>query len=110
MAINLTKDADKLICLIYKEYLRRRAAGSGKKEAANFMDSDRTGEAFSDFPDCDLQETLNELKDAGLIKIFIYGDFELDTSGVIYMEQRFPNGVSQVLEWLAKIKSAIPFA
>ena len=110
MAIQLTKDADKLICLIYKEFLIRRENGTPKRQAKDFPESHCLPDSFlSEFSEEDLNDTLLELKNAGLVKVFIYGNFQLEDRGIIYMEQRFPNGVAQVLDWLGKIKSAIPF-
>lgn len=110
MEVILTKNADKLICLIYKEYLRRCSNGVAKAQAVNFDVGGENCDAFNDFPKQDFSATLRELKDAGMLKVYIYDDFKLEPAGIIYMEQRFPNGISQVLDWLAKLKNAIPFA
>lgn len=110
MEINLTKDADKAICLIYKEYLSRRKSGSPKKVAKDFSARDHWPESFSsEFGFCDFLETLDELKSEGFIKRYMGGGFQLEDLGIVYMEERFPNGIAQVLDWLGKIKSAIPF-
>ena len=111
MGIQLTKDADKLICLIYKDFLTRRKNGVSKGAARDFPEPSQLPAAFlSELSVEDISETLLELKKAGFVKVFIYGDFQLEDSGIIYMEQRFPNGISQVLDWMGKVKSAIPFA
>lgn len=41
---------------------------------------------------------------------FIYDGFCLNDEAIIYMENRFKNGASEVLDWLGKVRSAIPFA
>ena len=111
MEINLTKDADKAICLIYKEYLSKRNSGIPKKVAKDFSSRDQWPDSFSsELGFLDFLETLNELKADGFVKRFIGGGFQLEDAGIIYMEQRFPNGIAQVLDWLGKIKSVIPFA
>ncbi len=108
--VNLTKDADKLICLIYKEFLKRRENGLAKRQAKDFGDPKDWPRSFSEeFSIDDISDTLSELKRTGFIRLYINDGFRLEDTGVIYMEQRFPNGVSQVLEWLGKMKSAIPF-
>ena len=94
MEIQLTKDADKLICLIYNDYLNKREAGMSKSSA----------KAYAERAD------LRELKSAGLVRSYSYSGFALSDNGIVYMEKRFPRGISQVLDWLAKIKSAVPFA
>lgn len=110
MEVRLTKDADKQICLIYKEYLFRIKDGATKRQAKDFSDQTKWPESFLDeFSKADFSETMMELKNAGLIKRYIYGGFMLEDNAVIYMENRFPNGASQVLDWIAKIKNLIPF-
>lgn len=111
MEINLSKDADKSICLIYKEYLRRRKSGSDKKSAKDFFYREQWPDDFTEKGGIsDFLDTLRELQNAGFIRRTMGGGFYLEDDGVIYMEQRFPNGLAQVLDWLGKFKSAIPFA
>lgn len=107
MDVQLTKDADKTLCEIYAAYLNRRSTGDPKRVAKDFPDEDQ-------FPDPDWttpdgQESLEELKRAGMIRRYIYGGFCLEDSAIIYMENRFQKGASEVLDWLEKIKSAVPF-
>lgn len=110
MEINLTKDADKLICLIYKDYLNRRESGMSKSSAKAYAErSDWPESLTKNFSVDDIRDTLRELKSVGFIRSYLYGGFALTDPAIAYMENRFPNGISQVLEWLAKIKSVIPF-
>ena len=110
MEISLTKDADKAICLIYKEYLSKREAGLPKRAAKDFSDRDKWPKSFSsELGFLDFLDTLKELKENGFIKMFIGGGFQIEDIGIVYMEQRFPNGIAQVLDWHGKIKSVIPF-
>lgn len=110
MDIKLTKDADKLICVIYKEYLTRIKDGTPKRNAKEFPDHLSWPDSFhQEFSDDDIMETIPELKQAGFIDLYIHGGFQLKPDAIIYMEQRFPDGISGVLEWMAKFKSAIPF-
>ncbi len=111
MATELTKDADKLVCLIYKEYLSRRKYGLAKRQAKDFVEENDWPDSFAkEFNEDDMLDTLRELKSAGFVKQYIHGGFTLEDACIIYMENRFPNGLSQVLDWLGKIKGAIPFA
>jgi len=108
MSVQLTKDADKTLCEIYAAYLNRRANGEPKRAAKDFPEE-------SQFPDPDWAtpdgvESLAELKRAWLLKLYIYGGFCIEDQAIIYMENRFKNGLSEVLDWIGKIKSAIPFA
>ena len=109
--IQLTKDADKSICLIYKEYLDRRKSGLDKKNAKDFFCREQWPAAFVEKSNLsDFLDTIQELQNIGFVRRTMGGGFYLEDAGILYMEQRFPDGVAQVLDWLAKIKSAIPFA
>lgn len=111
METKLTKDADKMICEIYSVYLERRANGIPKKQSKDFADQSHWPEKYrTAWMSPDGKDTLKELKSADFIRYFIYGGFELNDKAVLYMENRFKNGISEVLEWLGKIKDAIPFA
>lgn len=101
--MELTKDADKMICIIYKAFLEERKNGHSKSEARRFK-----GSALNEFPifsswqACDISDTLHELRSKGLVKIFVTGDFELSDSGIIYMENRFKNGFLEVADFVSK--------
>lgn len=111
MDTKLTKDGDKLICVIYKEYLTRRKDGMDKRRARDFGDPSKWPDSMlSKLTREDISETLPELKRAGFIDLYIHDGFQLKDEAIEYMEQRFPEGISSVLEWLGKIKNAIPFA
>lgn len=108
--ITLTKDADKLLCLIYKDYLDRRANGLPKSFAKAYPERTDWPKALTDhFSVEDVRDTLRELKSAGLVRSYSFSGFALSDKAIVYMEKRFPSGVAQVLDWLAKIKSVVPF-
>lgn len=110
MDVVLTKDADKMLCEIYAVYLERRAEGRSKKAAKEFLDPLDWPEKYSDkWKSEDGKETLYELKQKGYVRIMILGGFIIEDNVITYMENRFPNGLSNVLEWLGKIKSVLPF-
>lgn len=109
MDINLTKDADRAICSIYKVYLDCRKSGESRKSSKEFLRPEKCLEVFPDMTRADKAEILKELENAGLIHVFMNLTFVLEDSAIIYMENRFPHGVSDVLEWIAKIKGVIPF-
>lgn len=111
MGVQLTKAGDKLICLIYKEYLSRRKDGEDKRKTKDFANPFAWPDSMlQNFPRDDISDTLPELKHAGLIDLYAHDGFQLKDEAIVYMEQRFPEGVASVLDWLAKIKDAIPFA
>jgi len=111
MLSSLSRETKKALCEIYAEYLKRRSSGSPKSSARYFSNEDKTKENnHGDWTTSDFKDYLSELKRAGAVKMYVDGGFELQDSAIIYMEQRFQNGLSDVLDWLAKIKSVIPFA
>ena len=100
----LTKDADKVICYIYKEYLERRKSGMSKSEAKRFkMDFYQ-----NIWRDDDVSDTLRELHSKEFIKREISGSFSLLDSAITYMENRFKKGLSEVMDFISSLPS-IPF-
>lgn len=111
MDTHLTKDTDKILCKIYKRYLELRKSGSSKIEATTFLESEAVRiELMPEINKDDFSCAIRELHKVFGIKVFTAGGFVLNDQVIIYMENRFPEGLNQVLEWLAKIKNAIPFA
>lgn len=103
----LTKDSDKLICMLYKHYLEQRKAGVGKDRAKSFGSSANilTTLSLSDTLD-DLDETLRELHRADLLHNLYADDTiyeaRLTDSAIVYMENRFKNGLMGVIDFLTK--------
>ena len=101
--MELTKDADKMICVIYKSFLQARKNGCAKVDARRFNKS-----ALKEFPILrnwnprDISDTLLEIGRKGLVQIYIGGDFKLSDSGIIYMENRFKNGLLEVTDFISK--------
>lgn len=55
----------------------------------------------------DGRESLAELRRAGMIGQDVLGNFWLKDEAIIYMENRFKNGLSEVLEYVGKMVSPI---
>lgn len=51
----------------------------------------------------DIFDTLHELKNAGFLKMYITSDFSLNGEAIVYMENRFKNGLSEVTKYLADL-------
>ncbi len=103
MSENLTRDADKILCTLYGEYLNRRKDGSSKEDAAAFNPSqDIQDELFPDTPLDDLNDALSELNKAGFIKMNITDSFELQKSAIIDLEGRFKKGLIEVTDFISK--------
>lgn len=108
--VELTKDADKLLGLIYYNYLVRIKDKQPKRQARYYADSDNWPNSFREnFCDEDIRDLLAELKRAGFVKIYLYGAFELEDAGIIFMEKRFPRGLEQVFTWLERLVTLIPY-
>ncbi len=101
--MDLTKDADKMICCIYKSFLQRKKDGSSKAAARRFEDSFFSSEEhLSAWEHEDISETRLELGRNGLIKNYIGGNFELTDMGIVYMESRFKNNLIAVTDFISK--------
>ncbi len=101
--MDLTKDADRMICCIYKSFLQQRKNGTSKAAARKFEETYfSANEDFSSWAKEDLQETLLELGRVGLVKIYIGGNFDLTDVGIVYMESRFKNGLVEITDFIAK--------
>lgn len=107
MEITLTKDSEKLICLMYKDYLEKRKTGLSKSDANYFDNSHVIHEKL--LPNWifkDVNDICRELSRAGMIRcewadnIAIY--ISISDMGIAYMENRFKNGLNQVIDFVAK--------
>lgn len=107
--MELTKDAEKLICLLYKSYLQKRKSGISKSQATCFGSSHDIHEQLC--PELifeDVDDTCRELSRADLLNCLWADNIAyhviLSDSAIIYMENRFKNGLVEVLEFVDKIK------
>ena len=113
MDIQLTKDSDALICLLYKQYLQKRKDGVPKADAKSFGSSQNIHKTIaSKWAYEDVDETCRELSRAGILKCFyaenVVYNSELSDIGIIYMENRFKDGLDNVLDYLGKIRAILP--
>ena len=109
---NLTRDSDALICALYKEYLQKRKCGTPKGSAKCFGGSEHIQQTIvPNWSLDDTEETLWELHRAGLLLCTPADNTvyfaNLADDGIIYMENRFRDGLSDVLEYIEKIKSIL---
>lgn len=110
--IKLSRDADYLICTIYKRYLEDRKAGKSRTDAKELGGAEELHKTLMpEWQFEDVNDTCWELDRAGLIKCFKADDIAyfafLEDAGIVYMEGRFQGKVDQVLDYLVKIKSLI---
>lgn len=85
----MTKETEKAFKILYCEYKRRRKSGDSKRKAMSFEDG-YIGkiDAFSKWNHDDISYALQELRNAGFIKIYICGDVDLTESGIEFMEDK----------------------
>ena len=110
--IKLTKDSDALICAIYKEYLQKLKNGNPKSKAKYLGSAEDI--QYSIVPKWvieNIEETLWELDRSGLLDCYpadntVYSAV-LNDAGISYMENRFKNGISEVLGYIERIKSIL---
>lgn len=107
--IKLTKDADALICAIYKHYLEGLENGTSKHDCKNIGSSHAIQKTI--MPEWSFEyvdETCRELSKANLLNCtyaddVVYDSF-LNDEAIFYMENRFKNGLTEVLDYFQKIK------
>lgn len=106
--IQLSKDADYLICLIYKRYIEMRDNGISKSDAKTIGDShDAHENIVPEWSFEDTDDTCRELINKGLLDNRIYVDdicgyMSLSDDGIVYMENRFKNGLKEITDFIAK--------
>jgi len=103
----LTRDAEKLLCLLYKVYLQRRKDGLDKLSAKQ-MGSFSQICASIDSPEtpADTLESCRELGRAGYLQNLWASNriirSQLTDKAIILMENRFKNGLLDVLAFLSQ--------
>lgn len=112
--IELTSDADYLICALYRKYQENRKSGMSKSKAKIFGGSENIHETLmSEWSIEDVTETCRELHRSEMLQCMFADDTVyiavLSDKAIIYMEKRFANNIQAILDNMAKIKSAIFF-
>lgn len=108
---DLTNEQKKLLVSMYKEVLCRQPALSMEK-ANYFRNSDEVRDMFLPELSSDYVSTLCwKLKSKGYISCEPGDDLAnnicLEDRTIIYMKQRFPNGLKSVLKFLSDAKSIL---
>lgn len=110
MSVELTKEADALIVSLYKKYKEDRKSGITKDQAKFFGNSDEIHDLVS--PKWPLEDTVDaclELCKSGILDCSCADDAvasaHLSNQGIIYMENRFKDGLKEVTDYLVKIRS-----
>lgn len=98
--ILLTKSTDKVLCKLYKEYLSRIKNNVSKSNALVF-DTTSISQLFENK---DIDFEISELKKNSLIEAWITGEVLLRSEAIVYMENRFKNGLIEITDFIAKLK------
>ena len=114
-SVRLTRDAGRLLAMMYKRYLNSIADGIPRRSARYFIDSEQIRALF--LPDMDLADVddlVRELAAADLILTRyldnICCDCELTTACIVLMENRFADGVKDILDFLKSAKDLLPLS
>ena len=88
--VELSKDARKLLRILYDTYQARVKAGMTKPNARDFQ-FDKMMEIRNtlDWSQDDLLDIERELREAGFIKSYMHGACRLEVPAIIYMENRW---------------------
>lgn len=102
-SMQLTKDADQLVCSMYKAYLEKRKSGINKLSAKHFeIEEIQSFKLCSSWSLPDIKETVAEINRAGFGTMYFSGGFFANDQFIIYMENRFVNGIKEVTDFLSK--------
>jgi len=107
MSATLTKDADKLLVLMYRRFLEAKKSGMSRANAKHMGGSDQIRELLLPANSReDVDELCFELSDAGYLDCApgddtIY-DSKLTNAAIVLLENRFKDGIIGVLEFLSK--------
>lgn len=101
MQHELTRLTDAFLCEVYKEYLERLKDGESLCQAITFQNNFEVKcNAAATNPEDDVNQALLELKSAGFVTMNIIGDFKLTPDAVSFMEHRFQNNLTKLIDFL----------
>lgn len=101
--MELTKDSDKLVCYLYREYLSRRKSGIDKSNAKHFSFQEiHNLPIIHSWSESDTKATIAEISRADFGKMYLDGGFMANDRFIIYMENRFKKGFVELTDFIAK--------
>jgi hypothetical protein len=112
MNVQLSKDADALMCLLYKRYCESRKDGKSICNSSYFDDDETIHKDIAPkWLLSDITHLCWVLHEAELLYVRPgdnkANDIMITDAGLSYMQHRFPKGLSQVLAFLSKLSSAV---
>jgi len=101
---DITKESYNILCIIYKVYLQRRKDNMPKRQAVTFEhDTLFQKEHLPNVHPDDMYAAIVELKNIGYVKHYVDGGFSLTDDGILLMENRFKNNISDVIDFISNI-------
>lgn len=100
--MELTRDAEKLVAVAYKEYLKRIDDGVPRVQAKCFEPQEIQPIYFEKYSMENYKDIVASMTRAFDCTMYLSGGFLLNDSAIVYMESRFKNGVKDVLSFLAQ--------
>lgn len=107
--LQLSDEADLLLCVLYNAYVARRKDGMSRVVARNFGSSQLIqAEHIQQLSLHDIDDAAWELKDHGLFDFLwadstVYSNAHLTTDAVAYMEHKFGDKLNRLLEHITQL-------
>lgn len=111
--IQLTQDAEYMLCELYSAYLARRKNGELNENARGFGNSATIQEKYiPQWPINDIDTAAHELERKGLIACqfadgTLYAACTLTDDAIVYMENRFGNKLDKLIQRIAALRTII---
>lgn len=101
--MELTKNADKFVCYAYKHYLEKVRDKTPMFQAKQItFEEICTFKSFKNFTESDIKEVIAEAARAGLGDMTMECNFFVNDKMIVYMENRFKNGLNDVIDTITK--------
>lgn len=101
MDVVLTKQAEKLLSILFKEYQSRIKAGQPRSAAKYFAEYYFRESVASKFGET-IYGLQAELRQAGLIRMYVHGDLALNDIAIAYAEQKTKKSFISFASFLSK--------
>jgi len=101
---DLSKDADALVCVLYKAYAEQVGEGKEQSDVAHSLDRVKQ-ESFTYWDESRFGASHSELERMNLIKSNDTAGVQLTDDAVEYMKQRFGTDPKEVANYLKRIRS-----
>lgn len=99
----MTKDAEKFLCICYRDYLSRVKDGNSKSDSRIFSKNYKNENPnFANWHNDDFAEIRRELKRLGILNAEVSGAFSILPNGIDYMENRFKNNLKELTEFISQ--------